>query len=56
MVTSTSTLCIFCGEVHEQGDARDGSECGAAPWPQVFTDAPEEEPTRPTIGQLELLG
>ncbi len=56
MVMSTSTLCIFCGEVHEQGDARDGSECVAAHQPQFFIDSPQEESPRPTIEQLELLG
>lgn len=53
---ATDSFCLFCGQVHEQGDARDGSECGAAPLSQGRGDEVEEElPTQLTIEQLELL-
>lgn len=56
MVMSFASLCLFCREVHEQGDARDGSDCGNATQLRLFVDSPGEESPRPNLEQLELLG
>jgi len=56
MVISTVSLCLFCGEVHEQSDAFDGSVCGHVHQPPLFPlDLSVKEQSRqrpPTIEEL----